>query len=465
MVGLGLQQNLSLGQTLSPQMQQSLQLLQAPVLEIRSLIQQELQNNPALEEKEEPDNTADDETGDSAEPEEPAADHDNDWREYFPQSQPNHAANREQQKKRDYFFDSQISAETLADHLRHQLTLATNNPSLSAAGEEIIGNLDDNGFLPLTLNEIAARANLPLTVVENALTLIQNFHPPGVGARDLKESLLIQLRHRDNHDPLTVTLVTKELDNLARKRYANLARQYKTTHERIHAIAETIAKLTPHPGALFTAEQPQNIIQAEATFVNISGAWLAQLNNDPIPRLRISDTYKDLIGATPNGKELNDYLRERIRAGKFLIRSLHQRQQTIENILNEIARRQTDFLNHGISHLKPLTMNQVAAAVGVHETTVSRAAANKYVQTPWGVFPVKYFFNAGVTTSDGQNLANTSVKDTISDLIAREDPRHPLSDSDIVQILREKGIPIARRTAAKYRDTLNILPSHLRRQP
>lgn len=443
-------------------MQQSLQLLQAPVLELRSLVQRELQNNPALEEQEERDEVADadGETAADATPE-PAATRD-DWSEYFPQS---HATNSERQKKRDFFFDSQAAVETLADHLHNQLTLATNNPSILAAGEEIIGNLDHDGFLPLTLDEIAVRANLEPSTVARALALIQTFTPAGVGARDLKESLLIQLRQRRITDPLTVALAGRELEKIARKRYTELARQYQTTPERVQSAAETIGKLSPHPGAAYSAEQPQNIVQAEAVFVNDSGGgWSVVLNSDPIPRLRVNDTYKDLLGAPRGDQELREYLRERIRAGKFLIRSLHQRQQTMTNILNEIARRQTDFLDHGVSHLKPLTMNQVAAAVGVHETTVSRAAANKYVKTPWGVFPVKYFFTSGYTTSDGHNLANTSVKDTVGEIIAREDPRHPLSDSGIVELLREKGIVLARRTVAKYRDELHILPASLRRQ-
>jgi len=444
-------------------MQQSLQFLQAPVLELRSLIQQELQSNPALEERENEPEERDDDLNDDSELD-ALKKQDEDWREYFSQNQPSKAASGDLQKKRDFFFESQVSAETLSEHLQNQLALSTTNPQLLTAGEEIIGNLNENGFLTIPLEEIAIRTDLDLPTAEKALKLIQNFHPPGVGARYLKESLLIQLQHNGNNDTLTTTLIARELDKIGRKRYSELARQYKVPPERIQEIAEAIGKLNPHPGAAFSSDQPQIIVQAEATFVKNGDTWSIQLNNEPVPHLRISDTYKDLLGEPSGDKDLKEYLRERIRAGKFLIKCLHQRQQTIENILNEIARRQTDFLENGVSHLKPLTMNQVAVAVGVHETTVSRAAANKYVHTPWGVFPIKFFFTSGYTTSDGQNLANTSIKDAIGDLVSREDPRKPLSDSEIVEILKEKGIDLARRTVAKYRAELNILPSNLRRQ-
>ena len=460
MVGLGLQQNFSLSQTLSPQMQQSLQFLQAPVLELRALIQQELQANPVLEEHElEPQDTADDDTELTE-----LRKQDDDWREYFSQNRENKAPSAEAQKKRDFFFESQTQPETLAEHLHNQLTLLTAHRELLAVGNEIIGNLDERGFLTATLEEIAIRAEVGLPIAERALRLIQNFDPPGIAARDLRESLLIQLHHHGNNDTLTLTLVDKELDRLGRKRYNELARQYKVPPERIQEIAATIGKLSPNPGAMFSPAAPQNIIQSEATFIKQGDNWIAQLNKDPIPVLRISDTYKDLLGAPADDKNLKEYLRERIRAGKFLIKCLHQRQQTIENILNEVAKRQTDFLEHGISHLKPLTMNQVAATVGVHETTVSRAASNKYVDTPWGTFPIKYFFTSGYTTDDGNTIANTGIKDAIAELISREDSHRPLSDSEIVEILKEKGIDLARRTVAKYRTELNILPSNLRRK-
>ncbi|MDD5260225.1 MAG: RNA polymerase factor sigma-54 [Methylacidiphilales bacterium] len=461
MSGIGLQQNFSLSQTLSPQMQQSLHFLQAPSLELRSLVQQELQANPTLEEKVEEPEDKEDEWDDEINE---IRKMDEDWREYFSQNNRPNTPTSELQKRRQFLFDSQVEQETLSDHLISQLMLSTENEDILRAAETIIGNLNENGYLTVPLDEIATSARVTPEQAQTALTLIQSFHPPGVGARDLSETLLIQLAQRGRGESLETELIRNDLERLGRKRYLELSRHYKVPTERIQEAAEYIGRLQPHPGASYSADLPQNVVQPEAAFVKVGNTWTAQLNDDPIPRLKISDTYKDLMGQNLGDKNLKEYLRERIRAGKFLIKCLYQRQQTIENILNEIAKRQEDFFENGIGNLKPLTMNQVAEAVGVHETTVSRAASNKYAQTPWGVFPIKFFFTSGYTTSEGETMANTSIKDSISALIDRENPHKPLSDSEIVDILKDRGIEMARRTVAKYRAELGILPSNLRRQ-
>lgn len=461
MAGIGLQQNLGLSQTLSPQMQQSLHLLQAPALELRALVQQELEQNPLLEE------ASPETTDDSEEWERELAEmrqHDEDWRELFSQTRRGAGSSQEAQEKRQFLFDSQVKHESLSDHLLSQLILQTNREDLLRAGEEIIGSLDDAGFLTARLEEIAAGARVPLATAQEALDLIQTFHPPGVAARDLRECLLLQLRQRGKEGDLEWKLVHDSLSDLGRKRFRELARLHNTTPERIQEAAAYIGKLQPKPGAAFAPDQPENVVVPEAAIIRLDERWIVQLNDEPIPRLRISDTYKDLLGQAGSEKSLNEYLRDRIRAGKFLIKCIHQRQDTIRSILEEIVARQQDFLEGGISHLKPLTMNQVAQVVGVHETTVSRAIANKYVQTPWGIFPIKFFFTSGYQTNAGETLANTSIKDAIRDLVARENPKKPLSDADIVQIFKEQGIDIARRTVAKYRSELGILPSNLRRQ-
>lgn len=466
MSDIGLQQNLSLGQTLSPQMQQSLHFLQAPVLELRSLIQQEIEANPLLEENvPEPETTEEEDWEAEAEAEREQNERD-DWREYFTQSRESHQSQEDAQAKRQFFFDSQVKSESLSDHLIGQLMLTNTSEAILKAGEEIIGDLNEDGFLTVDVREIAASIRLDIDVVMNALRLVQSFHPAGVGARDLRESLLIQLERRGK-DPesLEARLVSHDLDRLARKRYQELARDHKVSQERVREAGHYIAQLQPRPGAAFSPDEPQNVIQPEAAFVKDDlGNWTAILNNDSLPHLRISDTYKDLLGQESKDRGLKDYLKDRIRAGKFLIKCLHQRQQTIENILQEIIKRQAPYLDHGTAHLKPMTMSQVADAIGVHETTVSRAVAGKYVQTPHGVLPMKFFFTSGYMTAEGQTLSNTSIKDAIADLIAKESPLKPLSDSEIVDILKDKGVDLARRTVAKYRSELNILPSNLRRE-
>jgi RNA polymerase sigma-54 factor len=466
MAGIGLHQSLSLGQTLSPQMQQSLQFLQAPAMELQSLVQQEIEINPVLEEAvEEPKPEVDPESNDEFDKElEALRQKDEEWREYFSQGSTNTPAyNPEAAERRQFLFDSQVEAPHLSDHLLKQLGLATNNPETQRVGEEIIGNLDDAGFLKVPLVEVAQSAQVSYDVAQNALALIQSFDPVGVAARDLRECLLIQLARLGKSEELEATMVGQFLSELGRKKYQDIARALKAPLERVQAAAQFIGTLQPRPGSAFSSDDKQNVVQAELAVAKNGDDWVVIMNDDPVPRLRISDTYKDLLVNNGHDPNLREYLKEKIRAGKFLIKCLHQRQTTIFNIATEIVKRQRAFFDEGVAHLKPLTMNQVAEVVGVHETTVSRAIANKYVQTPFGLFDLKYFFTPGYQTASGEVMSNTSVKDAIQDLIARESGHKPLSDQEIVKILGERGIPLARRTVAKYRAELGLLPSNLRR--
>ena len=444
-------------------MQQSLQFLQAPAMELQSLVQQEIEINPVLEEAaEEPKSEADTEDWDKQIEE--LRQKDEEWREYFSQSNTSTASyNPEAAERRQVLFDSQVEAPHLSDHLQRQLTLATSNPELLRIGEEIIGNLDDAGFLKFPLVEVAQSAQVDYAVAQNALNLIQTFDPVGVAARDLRECLLIQIERLGKSGDLEAVMVSQYLSELGRKKYQDIARALKVPLERVQAAAQFIATLQPRPGSSFSSDDKQNIVQAELAVHKSGEDWIVVMNDDPVPRLRISDTYKDLLASNGHDASLRDYLKEKIRAGKFLIKCLHQRQQTIFNIATEIVNRQRAFFEQGAAHLKPLTMNQVAEVVGVHETTVSRAIANKYVQTPFGLFDLKYFFTPGYQTASGEVMSNTSVKGAIQDLISRESANKPLSDQEIVKILEERGIPLARRTVAKYRSELGLLPSNLRR--
>jgi RNA polymerase sigma-54 factor len=450
-------------------MQQSLQFLQAPALELQSLVQQEIEINPVLEEvAEEP--KAETETETEGESEdwdkqlEELRQKDEEWREYFSQNNtPTAGYSAEAAERRQFLFDSQVEAPHLSDHLMRQLTLSTSQTDMLRVGEEIIGNLDEAGFLKIPLVEIAQSAQVDYSVAQNTLSLIQTFDPVGVASRDLRECLLIQIDRLGKSGELEAVMVSQHLNELGRKKYQDIARSLKVPLERVQAAAQFIATLQPRPGSSFSSEDKQNVVQAELAVQKSGDDWVVVMNDDPVPRLRISDTYKDLLVNNGNDPKLREYLKEKIRAGKFLIKCLHQRQQTIFNIATEIVKRQRAFFDQGVAHLKPLTMNQVAEVVGVHETTVSRAIANKYVQTPYGLFDLKYFFTPGYQTASGEVMSNTSVKDAIEDLIGRENPAKPLSDQEIVKILGERGIPLARRTVAKYRAELGLLPSNLRR--
>lgn len=461
--GLGLHQNLQFSQTLSPQMQQSLQYLQAPVMELRNLLQQEMSTNPVLEENENISESKDEEWDQELEELQQI---DQEWRDYFSQSQySNSLRSEEAEQKRQFLFDSQISHASLAEILTEQLILSAESKEIISAGHEIIGNIDPEGYLQATTSEIAESSQLPLETIEESLSLVQSFHPPGVAARNLKECLLLQLKHRGMAESLEYQIIDQSLDLLSRKKYVEISRKYKLTQEKTQEILANIKLLQPKPGLAYAESEPQNVIQAEAAIrKDENGEWQVFLNSDPVPKLRISNTYKDLLSESYSDPKLKTYLKERIRSGKFLIKCIHQRQHTLESILKEVIKTQQDFLEKGPKFLKPLTMNRIAQSVGVHETTVSRAAANKYVETPWGVIPIKYFFTSGYRTDDGSRMSNTSVKEAINELVAREDKTKPLSDTDIVSTLKQQGIKLARRTVAKYRAELGILPSNLRKE-
>jgi RNA polymerase sigma-54 factor len=467
MPGPGMQQiqGMGLQQVLAPQLQQSLQILQAPTLELKNIVQQELQTNPVLEEDpslhETEDRSSDE--ADFQEEFEKLAKLDEEWRDYMAQNVSYSARSQEDEERRQFFLDSLANQETLQQHLLDQLNTADIDAKKRKAAELLIGNIDDIGFLSAPLDEIANLSGAAIEDLQEARELVQTFHPVGVGARDLKDCLLIQLRRLGKAQSLEYQIVDQYLDDLGRKRYPDIARRLGVTVDQVQKAANFIATLDPKPGQIFSPE-PNSYVLPDVVVEKVGDEYVVSLTGDQIPHLRINKTYRDLMTQSRNGGEVRDYIREKIRSGKFLIKSIHQRQQTILNIAIEIVKRQRDFLDNGTAFLKPMTMVQIADAVGVHETTVSRAISGKYIATPQGVVEMKFFFTPGYQTNDGVALSNTSVKETIADLVRNEDNRMPLSDKEIVEILSERGIPIARRTVAKYRAELNILPSNLRKQ-
>src|SRR5213593_3867501 len=354
--------------------------------------------------------------------------------------------------------------ETLQQNLIGQLNQSALSANDRNVAELIIGNVDDNGFLQSSPEEMALTSGIPKEDFEKMLPLIQSFYPAGVGARDLRDCLLIQLHRQGKDHTIEFKIVSEHMEDLGRRRFPEIARRMGINVEEVQKAADNIARLNPRPGQVFAAA-PQNYVLPDVVVEKVDGDYQISSNNDQIPHVRISNLYKDIIASgNTQTSEVKDYIRDKIRSGKFLIRSIHQRQQTILNIARQIVGRQRDFLEHGPSHLKPMTMAEVAEAVGVHETTVSRAVAVKYMATPQGVFEMKYFFTSGYQTATGESMSNTSVKEAIFDLVKRENGSAPLSDHEIVEILGERGIPIARRTVAKYRTELNILPSYMRRK-
>lgn len=491
---------MSLQQVLAPQLQQSLALLQAPTLELKALVEQELQQNPLLEEVQAEEQEQVDrpnaemdtqlitkaEAADPAEPpadvnfdpatEKPSADPvddfqaeferltqlDQEWRDHFAETNIPMRSSPEDEEKRQFMFDSLASGTSLQEHLLEQVRLSEVTDEQRPVADMIIGNIDDYGYLKATVEEMALTTNIAPEKILDVLKIIQSFYPPGVGARDLRECLMIQLERQGKTKTLEYRIVRDFMDALGKRRIPEIGRG---TEEDVVDVQNAIARiglLEPRPGRAFLPDNDQYVLP-EVFVVKQGDELVVTTNNEQIPHLRISNTYKDLMAQADSSAEVREYIREKIRAGKFLIKSLHQRQQTILNIGKEIVHRQREFMEKGVAFLKPLTMVQVAEVVGVHETTVSRAVSGKYMQTPQGVFEMKYFFTSGIQTATGEGMSNTSVKDMISDMFKAEDPSKPLSDQEVVMMLSGKGIVIARRTVAKYRSELNILPSNLRK--
>jgi RNA polymerase sigma-54 factor len=492
--GLYLTQKMALSQMLAPQLQQSLALLQAPMLELKALVNQELEQNPVLEElieqelkakesssETEGENSQD--TGNDIEGEdfsnsndskdsseewesqiEKLSQLDQEWRDYFSETAlPTKRHSKEDDERRQHMFDSLTTTTSLQETLREQVRLSDLDPEKHQIADLLIGNIDEKGYLNASIDELVFSTNTPKETIESILELIQSFEPAGVAAKDLRECLMLQLARSEREMSLEYRILDRCFKLLGKRKFPEIARDLGVSLEHVVQAAERISRLNPRPGNAYLNEG-ENYVAPEVFITKNGDEYVVSTNNDHIPLIRISNTYKDLLSQAGSAADLKEYIREKIRSGKFLIKSIDQRQQTITNIAKEIVRRQTEFFDSGIAHLKPMTMMQVAEKVGVHETTVSRAVAGKYLQCAQGIFEMKFFFTSGIQTSSGTDISNATVKDIIQDMVRFEDPSKPLSDDQIVKNLLEKEIKIARRTIAKYRNELNILPSHLRKQ-
>ncbi|MCS7063761.1 MAG: RNA polymerase factor sigma-54 [Methylacidiphilales bacterium] len=465
MQNVGLSQSLSLSQQLSPQMQYSLRILQAQILELQSLVQKEINENPLLEDERLSETPSEDP---SEEPPEPQLSPDYSWREYFSQSIPTKSfsstANAESTDRHQQFLDAQSTETTLTEHLLRQLLIATPPPPIRKAAEEIIWNLDENGFLHVSLYDIAQSTKTDYETVQKALELVQSFEPAGVAARDLSESLALQLQRYHPNSKLEIQIVTHHLEALARRHYNEIARALNVSRKRVIQASKLIQKLNPHPASNYAPTPRFNIIYPEIEIEKINDQWVVTLLEDELPKIRINTTYKDLLAAQAHNPEIKEYLKEKLRSGQFLIKAIKLRQDTLRRIAERILHHQKAFFEKGPDHLAPLTMNQIAQELNIHETTVSRSIANKALRCPHGVFPLRHFFSTAVKTKTGESLANTTAKEIVAEIIKNEDPQNPLSDQEIYEKLSERGLVLARRTIAKYRKELGILPSHLRKQ-
>ena len=471
-MSMSLNQSQRLQMVLAPQLRQSLEMLQVPIQELRAMIQKELEQNPTLEELPEDSASLEVETNpgeeqDNSEMEfdkefEILAKLDDEWRDYFFQNLDNAPYSSDAEEKHQFLMDSLPQHESLQEHLMNQLKMADLSQEDRHIGEMIIGSIDENGYLSSSIEELAESVPYSEERLRDVLQIIQEFHPTGIGASNLQECLLLQLERLGKGDSIAATIVRDHINELGSHNFQAIAKALNISKDDVQKAADLIHTLDPQPGRAFSGEVA-SYITPEVVVRKIDGKYIIMLNDSRLPHLRISRHYRKLMQDSQTPAKVKSYIRDRLRSSTFLIKSIDQRQKTIYKIATEIVRVQTPFLEKGVSHLRPLTMSEVADAVGVHETTVSRTVNQKYMRTPIGTYELKYFFTPGIKTSDGGSISNKSVKDLIKKMISDEDPSSPLSDQAIVQKLKEQGIKVARRTVAKYRIILKIPPSHMRK--
>lgn len=463
--------------TIAPQLQNSLKILQSASFDLRTAILFELQRNPLLEElpiegvSVEAESELIQENGDSRNEE---LDFDSDDFSILEKMSDDYMENHvtdavvsgsdlQIQERRDHFLNSLRQEESLQQHLIDQITLCDCDDATKENLILLIGSLDENGYLNESSSNLSLQLNIPYPKFLKALEILKTFNPAGIGAKDLQECLLIQLKRIHKEDTLAYTVIEKTYPLLLRRRIQEIAKKLKVTDEAIQKALEDVANIDPSPGKRFSADT-NSVIEADIKIFFEDEIWKIELNNEYIPKLRISQKYKDLLAQGNLSKKEKEYLIENMRSGKFLINSLGQRQNTLKKISEKIIEHQPKFFVTTNPSLRPMTMQEIAEDIGVHETTISRAIANKYVKTPHGLFPLKHFFNSGFTSDSGESIANRSIKETIEKIIQKEDSHKPISDQGIVKELEREGIKIARRTVAKYREQQGILPTHLRRR-
>jgi RNA polymerase sigma-54 factor len=456
---------LKLKQTLAPQLIQSLKLLQMPILRLEQMVRQELSTNPLLEEAE----TAEDQdeltaASEETEQETPDPELDKiDWEDYL-RDEGDYYVRPEREQGEERLERTPTSEKTLWEHLEDQLHLSRLNKEDTETGEYIIGNIDENGYLVCSVEEIASALDQPVENVSRILSFIQTFDPVGVGARDLRESLLIQLRERDFEDTLAYRIVSDHLSELDKKSYTQLSKTLGVGFEQVQAAMEFIKTLNPTPatGSFARAATP---VVPDLIVEKIGDQFVVFHNDRNVPRLRINHAYRALMrkGSFPS-PETKSYLEEKLEKARWLLNAINQRRGTMIRVMQKIVEEQNDFFEHGPAKLKPLTMEAIAEKVGMNVATISRVSNGKYVQTPHGVFEIKYFFNTGVPRKNGDDVSKRNVKQLIADYIRDEDPATPLSDQQIYGLLNKEGFDVARRTVSKYRKELKIMSARFRKR-
>ncbi len=464
---------------MTPQLQQAIRMLQMSRLELEGAIREEIEQNPLLEEAPEqieadPNSKAnllekresESKTSQDADPDKQQGEFD--WDSYFDKDFRRNLQNFSGNDELMNYENVISTQQNLHDHLRWQIQMAGLPDENHALAEVIIDYINDDGYLSVSLEEIAESEQVLVADLVAVLKLIQEFDPPGVGARTLKECLLLQAKAIEE-DTLDLNLmIENHLKDLEKKHYDVIAKAMGKEVVEVKELAEIISSMDPKPGRSYAPQDTQYVLP-DVYVYKVGDEYVISLNEDGLPKLKVSQFYKSVMQnqnteSSSDQKQTHSYIQEKLKAAVWLIKSMQQRQKTIYRVTEAIMKHQKDFLDHGPSQLKPLILKNIAADTGLHESTVSRVTSNKYVHTPQGIFELKYFFNAGISTSDGDGMASESVKLRIKALVEAENPKRPLSDQDLVDKLKVEGIQMARRTVAKYREMLRILPSSRRKQ-
>ncbi len=480
-MALEIRQQLKLSQQLvmTPQLQQAIKLLQLSRMELEIVVRQELEENPILEEgadtlEEKEESIEEEEAAEEEAPSEevqelkenPEEFNDVDWQTYLEGHNLSGTSSEMYESDDDRpSYENLLTRKTcLVDHLLWQLNLGRFAEKERLAATEIIGNLDENGYLQASLEEVAEATGFPLPVVERALRLVQELDPPGVASRSLQECLLKQVRLLGMEDSLVERILENHMVELETRKYSVIAKAQDVTLDEVVAAARIISGLDPRPGRAYSQEDI-HYITPDIFVYKIGDEYVVVLNDEGLPNLRISSFYRNaLVGNANVDEKAGEYIQEKLRGALWLIKSIHQRQRTIYRVTKSIVKFQKDFFERGIEYLKPLVLRDVAEDIEMHESTVSRVTTNKYVQTPRGLFELKYFFNSGINTTVGPSIASESVKSRIKEIVAEENIKKPYSDQKIVEMLRQQGIEIARRTVTKYREMLGIRSSTERKR-
>ena len=477
-MALQLKQSLSLSQQLimTPQLQQAIKLLQLSRLELLETITQEMEINPLLDEQPGDDGDNENDFYEEAKEniiqktpevriEETLSRQDMDWESYLSEYNTGWAESPHDNKELPVFENINASKTNLHSHLQWQLSLSDLSDSQQDISVQIIGNIDDDGYLKASIEELSQLTGYPHDEILNTLLIIQKFDPTGVGARDTQECLLIQARFQNLAGTVVEKIILQHLENLENKRYDKIARSLSIPIEEVLAAISIITNFEPKPGRLYNDDETI-YVSPDIYVFKVGDDYEIVLNEDGMPKLKINNYYKEIL-SNKNSLEKNtkEYIQEKLKSAAWLIKSIHQRQRTIYKVTESIVQFQRNFFEKGVTHLKPLVLRDVAEHIQMHESTISRVTTNKYVHTPQGVFELKYFFNSAINSMEGDSIASESVKEHIKNIIKNENKGNPCSDQEIAEMLKDSNIDVARRTVAKYRETLGILPSRKRRTP